>query len=183
MVILAFGIHAVVFYVSEKNVVASIQTFEECEKNGYPVAESLPRQCRTPDDRVFVEDVQRAHPVGDIADMIRVDMPHAHATITSPLTVTGVARGQWYFEASFPVTLLDASGNELATVPAQAQGEWMTEDFVPFEAVLEFTPPSDKMGTLVFKKDNPSGLPEYDRSFSIPVSFTTHTTDEEHEEE
>ncbi len=101
---------------------------------------------------------------------IIVDSPAPDAVVKSPLTVTGKARGTWYFEASFPVRLLDADGNELALVPAQAQGEWMTEDFVPFSATLTFAT-SAKAGTLVLQKDNPSGLPENDKSVSIPVRF------------
>jgi len=35
----------------------SINSFEECVKAGYPVMESYPRQCRTPDGRSFTENV------------------------------------------------------------------------------------------------------------------------------
>lgn len=62
-----------------------------------------------------------------VADII-VDSPAPNAVISSPLTVTGTARGTWYFEASFPVRLLDDLGNELAVAPAQAQGDWMTNE-------------------------------------------------------
>ena len=99
-----------------------------------------------------------------------VDSPLADAIVTSPLTVTGKARGTWYFEASFPVRLLDDEGNELAVVPAQAQSDWMTKEYVEFSAVLTFTTTA-KTGTLVLQKDNPSGMPEYDRSVSLPVKF------------
>jgi len=92
-------------------------------------------------------------------------------TVTSPLTVTGEARGTWYFEASFPVRLLDGNGNEIAVEPAQAQEDWMTEDFVPFEVTLVFTQPSTPTGTLVLEKDNPSGLPEHADQITMPVSF------------
>lgn len=91
--------------------------------------------------------------------------------VKSPLTITGEARGNWYFEASFPARLLDANGKELAIKPAQAQGEWMTTEFVPFEVMLEFQPPSTNTGTLVLEKDNPSGLPEHANELRIPVWF------------
>jgi hypothetical protein len=105
-------------------------------------------------------------------DKIRVAGPLPDQEVASPLTVTGEARGNWYFEASFPVKLFDADGKELAAVPAQAQGEWMTEDFVPFKAELTFTALATATGTLVLKKDNPSGLPQYDDEISIPVKFS-----------
>ena len=106
------------------------------------------------------------------ANLIRVNTPHAHAAITSPLVVTGQARGIWYFEASFPVKLLDGNGAVLAQAPAQAQGEWMTTEFVPFRATLTFTRPTTATGTLMLQKDNASGLPKHDDSISIPVNFS-----------
>lgn len=119
------------------------------------------------------EKVQGPAPVVPVAyaDLIRITAPVAGSLITSPLTVTGEARGRWYFEASFPVAILDANRTEIAVVPAQAQGEWMTENFVPFTATLNFTPPTIDTGFVVFKKDNPSGLPEHDASVEIPVRF------------
>jgi hypothetical protein len=105
------------------------------------------------------------------ADLIHVTQPQQNAVVKSPLTVSGEARGTWYFEASFPVILVGANGDTLAVKPAQAQGEWMTENFVPFTVTLDFTAPATPEGTLILKKDNPSGLPEHDRELRIPVRF------------
>ena len=105
------------------------------------------------------------------SDLIRVDTPVANAGVKSPLVVQGSARGSWYFEASFPVKLLDANGKELVSAPSKAQGEWMTEEFVPFVAILVFETPTTKTGTIVLKNDNPSGLPENEKEVRIPVQF------------
>jgi hypothetical protein len=105
-----------------------------------------------------------------VAD-ISIDQPVAGATVTSPLVVTGEARGNWYFEAVFPVHLLDANGVEIASAPAQALSDWMTTDFVPYKATLTFSMPATATGTLVLENDNPSGLPENSKSVSLPVSF------------
>jgi hypothetical protein len=91
--------------------------------------------------------------------------------VASPLVVTGEARGYWYFEASFPVKLLDGNGAQLALVPAQALTDWMTEDFVPFSVTLNFPPPATATGTLMLMKDNPSGEPQNDDFLAIPVVF------------
>jgi hypothetical protein len=107
----------------------------------------------------------------DEAGLIRVREPAPGAVVHSPLRVIGEARGSWYFEASFPVTLLDGAGNVLAQQPAQAQGEWMTEAFVPFAATLQFIAPGTADGTLLLEKDNPSGLPEQAASLRVPVRF------------
>lgn len=106
-------------------------------------------------------------------DLIRVDTPLPGAVVSSPLVVRGEARGGWYFEASFPLELRDADGAVLAQGYAQAQGEWMTKEYVPFESIPLTFPaqPKGSVGTLVVHNDNPSGLPENDRSLSIPVKF------------
>ena len=105
------------------------------------------------------------------ADLIKVSSPISNTTVKSPLIVQGEARGSWYFEASFPIHLLDANGNEIISTPATAKGDWMTNNFVPFEATLTFARPSTPTGTLVLQKDNPSGDPAHDDSISIPVRF------------
>jgi hypothetical protein len=147
-----------------------IVSFEECAAAGNAVMESYPRQCNTQDGKHFVEDIGNEL---DKTDLIRVDRPRPNQGITSPLHITGEARGYWFFEASFPVRLLDANGNNIPITPGyiMATQEWMTEDFVPFEATLEFTAPAGTKGTLVFMKDNPSGLPENDDQLRMPIVF------------
>lgn len=126
------------------------------------------------DDKAGVIYKVQYHPsttAQDNSNLIQVNSPTNDQLITSPFTVTGKARGSWYFEASFPVILQDANGKILAQQPAQAKGEWMTTEFVPFESVLTFEKPTTDTGTLILKKDNPSGLPENDAEISIPVKF------------
>ncbi len=107
----------------------------------------------------------------DVLDLIRNMNVKENSIVRSPLEVTGEARGFWFFEASFPVKLLDANGKEIVVKPAQAKNGWMTESFVPFGVELEFSTPATETGFLVLQKDNPSGLPEYDRELKIPIKF------------
>jgi hypothetical protein len=104
-------------------------------------------------------------------DLVYVEIPLSGTKVTSPLVVSGRARGNWYFEASFPVKLLDGNGNQIAIAPAQAIGNWMTTDYVPFSVTLTFPTPATATGTLILQKDNPSGEPQFDDSVSIPVTF------------
>ncbi len=104
------------------------------------------------------------------AGVIVVDALKPGDIVASPLTITGKAKG-WYFEASFPVEVLDANGKVLAIGPAQAQSDWMTSEFVPFKITLTFAPPATATGTIVFRKDNPSGLPQHDDEMRLPVRF------------
>ena len=108
----------------------------------------------------------------DLQDDVRLHSPQRDAIVASPLVVEGEARGSWFFEASFPVRVLDAAGLEIAVAPAQAIGEWMTPDFVPFAATLEFdSPVAGTRGTIVLEKANASGLQEHAGELRIPVTF------------
>lgn len=101
---------------------------------------------------------------------IIVSKPAVNEEITSGYTIEGQAAG-WYFEAVFPIKLLDSTGKEIATTQAQAQSDWMTTNFVPFKATINFSIDKDQDGTLVFMKDNPSGLPQNDQKYEMPVKL------------
>jgi hypothetical protein len=146
---------------------AQINNFEDCATK-YPVMESYPRQCNAPDGKHFVENIGNEMEMGDL---IKVDSPRPNAKVSNPLTITGQARGTWYFEASFPIKIADANGQGLGTVPAQAQEDWMTKDFVPFTATIEFAVPTAATGNLILKNDNPSGDPSKDKQLIIPIKF------------
>jgi uncharacterized protein YceK len=96
--------------------------------------------------------------------------PQEGSTIQSPVTISGTARGTWFFEGSLPVTLLDSKGTTLAQGAASAEGEWMTEESVPFSTTLTFST-ADTAGTIVIKKDNPSGEPDNEASVAFAVKF------------
>jgi len=103
-------------------------------------------------------------PIPDVIPLIK-----AGQEIASPLLVEGSAKGTWFFEASFPIKITDEQGNVLGTSFVQAQSDWMTEDLVPFEGEISFISKTGGKGFLVFAKDNPSGLPQNDKEFRLPV--------------
>lgn len=154
-----------------------------CEFALCPLTEPVP--VITPISTDPIRDAIVAH-----ADLIVLETPTAYATITSPVILTGKARGTWYFEGSFPIVIIAEDGAVLGEGYATAESEWMTEDFVPFSATTTFSMPSTTppmpdieigtttstttkvfTGSIVLKKDNPSGLPENDDSLIIPVQF------------
>ena len=105
-------------------------------------------------------------------DTISVEAPLKNSHISSPLVIRGKARGSWYFEASAPVELRNASGAVIAQGHITAQGDWMTSDYVPFTATLTFTAqPTGSTGTLILKNDNPSGDPSREKELDIPLNF------------
>ena len=57
IILLGTAIVVGLYIKNQKSSVANISNFEQCAKAGYPVMESYPRQCRTPDGRNFVEEL------------------------------------------------------------------------------------------------------------------------------
>lgn len=113
-------------------------------------------------------------------DLIGLFFPQEGDAIESPLIVSGEARGFWFFEADFPVILTNWDGLIIAESIASAQSDWMTENYVSFEAELVFENPVfpgaeeehfSRRGFLILQKDNPSGLPEHDDALEISIRF------------
>lgn len=98
--------------------------------------------------------------------------PKKNAKVASPLTVQGAVPSGWMFEGIVPVKLLDENKNVITQAPGEEvnPGAWMDEEPDQFTATLTFTTTA-KSGYLVVGADNPSGLPENDKSYEIPVKF------------
>lgn len=74
--------------------------------------------------------------------------------------LTGSIVGNWYFEAEFPVRVLNSNMEIVDTLVARAQDDWMTDEMVPFELELDFDLTEVSEITLRFEKSNPSDLEE-----------------------
>ena len=203
IIVLVLLVGGFLYYSKHQGASNAIASFTECEAAGYQVVNTIPPECVTPDGKVFVDNsvtnplststngttgdgtrpstggsstsTSTSTATSTMSDRIRVSSLSANQLITSPLVVSGQARGSWYFEASFPVELYDGNGKRIAMVPAQAQGDWMTTNFVPFKATLSFSKPTTATGTLILKNDNPSGLPQNALELRIPVRFSSST--------
>lgn len=104
---------------------------------------------------------------------VRVYVPLAHSKLVSPVAVLGQVPGNWSYEASFPMKLIDGNGKVIAQGAGQLLGDWMTDQLVPFSGKLTYSS-SGVMhgdGSLVLQKDNPSGLAAKDDSVSVPVKL------------
>lgn len=111
---------------------------------------------------------------------IIVESPKPNEFISSPLVIKGKAKGNWFFEAKFPVVLTDWDGKIIKEYYVEAESNWMTNDFVPFRAIFEFQSPVfegvgdehfSRKGYLIFKKATPSSLDEHNDFFEIPIKF------------
>ncbi|MFA6158402.1 MAG: Gmad2 immunoglobulin-like domain-containing protein [Candidatus Paceibacterota bacterium] len=145
-----------------------VTDFMSCAAAENQILESYPRQCRDRNGFIYAETVAAS----STSDLIRIDEPAASSSLSAPFSVSGQARGQWFFEGSFPIKVIGIDGTELGTGIARANGEWMTTDFVPFVASVSFDPKGNVDGFVRFVRDNPSGLPGNDAHVDVPVHFT-----------
>ena len=111
-----------------------------------------------------------------LSDWILLDDFYPGKSVSSPCMITGFAKGNWFFEASFPIVVVDWDGRIIGEGIAAAKGDWMTETFVPFESEIEFEKPVGaeqffKRGAVILRRDNPSGLPENDAALEIQIRF------------
>ena len=94
----------------------------------------------------------------DMSSKIRVSIPAGNSVNASTgFEVGGQAVGNWFFEASAPVSVYSKDGKLLVATYMTAQGEWMTTDFVPFKGQIPpFLTNGATEGYIQFENDNPS---------------------------
>jgi len=154
--------------VASKPMSQGATTFEECVAEGGPVMAIYPGQCTAKNGKSFTQDIGNEM---EKADLIMSESPRPGEVVTSPLIIEGQARGNWYFEANFSITVEDENGKVLATTVATALDNWMTSDFVPFTATATFDKPATKKGRIILHKANASDLEDKEDSLIVPIYF------------
>jgi len=104
-------------------------------------------------------------------DLFILNSPKANDKVQSPLSLSGTAKGNMFFEGQFGISIEDSNGKVLGTSFATSTEDWMTENYIPFTANLEFETPTTDTGNLILENDNPSGLEENSKELIIPVNF------------
>lgn len=124
---------------------------------------------------LYVSDIVEIFPTETcLREEIKLESPLAGATISSPLAISGVATGAWMFEGSMNAVLTNWDGEIIGEALLSAEGDWMTEELVPFSGTMEFdTPDYGERGSLIIEGSNPSGLPENDKFLEIQIQFET----------
>jgi len=112
-----------------------------------------------------------SEPVVNVGDSIKVSNIQPNEKVANPIKIVGQAKGTWFFEGSFPIKLISETGEELASTTAKAQGDWMTDTMVDFKASLKYSKTTSTKAILIFEKDNPSGLPQNEAAFALPVDL------------
>lgn len=108
---------------------------------------------------------------------IIVSSPLPNATLTnSPFYIKGRAVGNWFFEASAPVEVVNWDGLIIGGgyISVDDGYDWMTTEFVPFSGSISYDASQlgpYKYGWIIMKKDNPSGEPQFDDSLEFKILF------------
>lgn len=135
-----------------------------------PLRQTYSNRCTA--EAAGVQNIIEGECKGDPRAFIQVSSPQEGTLIANPLIIKGQAKGTWFFEGSFPIEIITKDGKNIGKGIAQAQGEWMTEKFVNFEAKIEFKKPALPEGFIILKKDNPSGDPNMDMELRVPIKFS-----------
>lgn len=180
LLVVGAAVGAVLFFARPFESRQSVTDFESCVAANNVVMEIYPRVCRDAVSGKLYTEVVDAVPMEPMdttfsspkeVEIVLNDWD-PDARYTSPLTLTGTVPGNWSFEGSFPVILTDWDGRIIGQSTATLTEDWMTENDVPFTVTLEFdTPTLYKTGTLILKRDNPSGLPQNDDTIEIAIQY------------
>lgn len=104
---------------------------------------------------------------------IAISTPQNGAILVPPFTILGQAKGYWFNQGLFPVTIYDTDKKVVMKTYAIAQADWNQVDaMVPFKVTVDGydTQPTKKQGHIVFKKANTaSGV--NDSEYLVVVEF------------
>ncbi|MEK7664434.1 MAG: GerMN domain-containing protein [Patescibacteria group bacterium] len=123
--------------------------------------------------KFFTENQIKSVPLQQKKQGIVIFLLKENEVVSSPLKIEGYVNGDGWigFEAQVgTVKLLDSKGNELAFGVLQAKGEWMQQK-IDFETTLNFISTKEQDGSLIFYNENPSGEPERNKTFTLPVKL------------
>lgn len=112
---------------------------------------------------------------------LQIISPKANEEVSFPIKIIGAVSGNGWagFEGQVgTVKLLDNAGKELATGVLTATTEWTslpttfeTKILLATTCIVDSSCLSSGDAKLVFHNENPSGLPEKDKIFTLPIKL------------
>jgi hypothetical protein len=144
---------------------AIVTDYASCVSAGFPIAQTNPVTCSTPDGRIFTDNTSTSEPEAVI------DVPQTAQIVTSPMTIKGKALNSWFFEANLPIVLKDETGKVIAQKGFMTTEDWTSPGYKTIDTTLSFKAPATDYGTLEIHNDNPSGDPARDKFVSVTVRF------------
>lgn len=105
-------------------------------------------------------------------NMIKLTNPPVGSSLSPNDMIAGLAKGPWYQAGVAPIIITDEKGSILAEGTIRAQGNWMTNESVPFIANIVIpAQASGSIGVIIIKNANPAGLPANDLSVETVFRF------------
>lgn len=109
-----------------------------------------------------------AQVLGNKEDLISLSII-PNSKVSGILSYRGSIKGGYFFEANILINILDKDKKVLKASNAVAKFDWMTAEPVSFEGNIDFTDLPKGFAYFEIHNDNPSGLPENDKSVLIPI--------------
>lgn len=106
----------------------------------------------------------------NVSDYIKVTSPQPFAKVSETLIVKGEARGTFFFEGDFPVEVIAEDGTTIQHY-AMTDGDWMSEEFVPFTAEIDISSIAPQDVVLKLHRNNPSDYRENDMVMELPLTI------------
>jgi len=116
-----------------------------------------------PEDNIILREI-----LGNKDDLISFSIL-PNSKVQGVVSYQGAVKGGYFFEVNILINILDANKNVLKTSNAIAMTDWMTIEPVEFEGNIDFTNLPKGLAYIEIHNDNPSGLPENDKSVLIPI--------------
>ncbi len=104
----------------------------------------------------------------------KVDALGTERALVGKMDAVGVIKGGYFFEGNIVVNILDKDKKLLRAGHGEATTDWMTSGPVSFKATIDASGLPGAYGGpgyIEIRNDNPSGLPENDKSILIPVTI------------
>lgn len=107
----------------------------------------------------------------NVSDYIKIISPTPFGEVSDLLVITGEAKGTYYFEGEFPVTIIAEDGSKIDHY-AVAQDAWMTEKFVPFRVEIDISHLAPQEILVKLHRNNPSEKRNLDMVLELPLIIT-----------
>ncbi len=85
------------------------------------------------------------------------------------MAVSGIVKNAYFFEGNILLNVLDQNKNVLKTGHGSAITDWMTSGPVSFQGIIDTLGLPTGAAYIEIRNDNPSGMPENNKSILIPV--------------
>ena len=98
--------------------------------------------------------------------------PKPNSKIGCDFVLAGKMPGQWFFENSFPFSIL-VDGKEVMKGSVESNDDYTVEEILSFSKSISCKEGCMGDAEIVLRNENPSDLPEYSDEYRIPVTFTS----------